>query len=129
RRFAQGFPVHGLVSADATNTIKLKHAPLLANSTTYQTLIYNYVALYVPTGNPKNIQSLSDLLNPGVRVVVATPTVPAGAYALKVWGNVQSKWGDSSNPDFKSSVYANYTKNITTHVVGQTTDVETAIQQ
>ena len=129
-QISQGVPADVFMSADATNNIKLKNASLLANGNTYQTLIYNYIEVFVPLNNPKNITSLSDLLKPGVRVALGAPaSVPAGAYTQQVWNNIQSKWGNSTNPDFKSSVYANYTKAITAHVVTYTTDVESAITQ
>ncbi|MDA4113827.1 MAG: molybdate ABC transporter substrate-binding protein [Thaumarchaeota archaeon] len=129
-QIAQGSPDDVFLSADAANNQKLQTASLLANNDTYQTLIYNYIQVYVAANNPKNITDLASLLNPGVRIAIGAPaSVPAGAYTLQVWNNVQSKWGNSSSPDFKSATYANYTKNMMTHVVSQNTDVETAITQ
>lgn len=129
-QIAQGSPADVFMSADASNNQKLMSASLLANGNTYQTLIYNYIQVYVAANNPKNITGLSDLLKPGVRIAIGAPaSVPAGAYTLQVWSSVQSKWGNSSNPDFKSAVYANYTKNMMTQVVSQNTDVESAITQ
>ena len=129
-QIAQGFPADVFLSADAGNNIKLQNKSLLANGNTYRTLVYNYVELFVPLNNPKNITSLSDLLKPGVRVAIGAPaSVPAGKYTLIVWQNVQSKWGNSSSPDFKSLAYANYSANMMTHVVSESTDVESAITQ
>jgi molybdate transport system substrate-binding protein len=129
-QIAQGSPADVFLDADISNNVKLQNQSLLANGNTYVTLIYNYIALYVAGNNPKNITSLSDLLKPGVRIAIGAPaSVPAGAYTQQVWANVQSKWGNSSNPNFKSAVYANFSKAMATHVVTQATDVESAITQ
>ncbi len=128
-QISQGSPCDVFMSADATNNAKLKTAGLLADNDTYSTLVYNSIAVYVQPGNPKNIQTLADLLKPGVRVVVEASSVPAGAYTAQVWQNIQSRWGNSSSPDFKSTAYANYTADIKQHVVSYATDVETAVQQ
>jgi len=129
-QIAQGSPADVFLDADVSNNVKLQNQTLLANGNTYMTLIYNYIAIFVPLNNPKNITSLSDLLKPGVRIAVGAPaSVPAGAYTQQVWNNVQSKWGNSSNSDFKSAVYADFSKAMATHVVSQATDVESAITQ
>jgi len=129
-QIAQGVPVDVFVSADATNNAKLQNESLLANGDTYSKLLYNYVELFVPKDNPKNITTLADLLNPGVRIAIGAPaSVPAGKYTLQVWNKVQSKWGNGSSPDFKSAAYANFSANMMPHVVSQTTDVESAITQ
>lgn len=128
-QISQGSPCDVFMSADTANNAKLKTAGLLADNNTYSTLIYNSIELYVQPGNPKNIQTLADLLKSGIRVVAEDPSVPAGAYTAHVWQNIQSKWGNSSSPDFKSTAYANYTTNIKTHIVSYTLDVETAVQQ
>jgi molybdate transport system substrate-binding protein len=129
-QIAQGSPADVFISADASNNIKLQNKSLLADGNTYKTVLYNYIQVYVPLNNPKNITTLSDLLRPGVRIAIGAPgSVPAGKYTLAVWKSVQSKWGNSSSPDFKSSTYANFSANMMAHVVTQTTDVESAITQ
>ena len=129
-QIAQGVPADVFVSADAANNARLRNETLLANGNTYSKLLYNYVELFVPKNNPKNITTLSDLLNPGVRIAIGAPaSVPAGKYTLQVWNNVQSKWGNESSPGFKSMAYANFSASAMSHVVSQTTDVESAITQ
>jgi molybdate transport system substrate-binding protein len=128
-QIAVGSPCDVFMSADTANNAKLQAAGLLANNNTYSTLIYNSIELFVQPGNPKNINTLADLLNPGVRVVAEAPTVPAGKYTAQVWQNIQSKWGNTSSPDFKSTTYFNYVANIKTHVISYTTDVESAVQE
>jgi len=129
-QIAQGVPADVFLSADSTNNVKLQNKSMLANGNTYRTLLYNSIEVFVPLNNPKNISTLADLLKPGVRVAMGAPaSVPAGKYTLSVWQNVQAKWGNQSNSDFKSLAYADYSTNIMTHVVSQTTDVEAAITQ
>ena len=127
-QIAQGSPADVFMSADANNNIKLQTASLLANGNTYQSLIYNHIEMFVPANNPKNITTLADLLRPGVRVAIGAPaSVPAGAYTQTVWNNIGARWGNASSPDFKSSAYANYAQAMSSHVVTQATDVESAI--
>lgn len=45
----------------------------------------NRLAIIVPTGNPAGIESITDLADPDVKVSLAGPEVPAGAYALEAF--------------------------------------------
>jgi len=49
---------------------------------TVQTFARNELEIVVPTGNPKGIQGLQDLANPGMSVVLADPSLPAGKDAV-----------------------------------------------
>jgi molybdate transport system substrate-binding protein len=49
---------------------------------TVQTFARNELEIVVPAGNPKGIQGLQDLANPGVSVVLADPSLPAGKDAV-----------------------------------------------
>lgn len=44
----------------------------------------NSLVLIVPRSNPAHIQGVYGLLKPGVKLVIAAPGVPAGAYTLQV---------------------------------------------
>ena len=44
----------------------------------------NKLALIVPTNNPANISSLSDLNKSGIKIVICAPSVPCGSYTLQV---------------------------------------------
>jgi molybdate transport system substrate-binding protein len=45
----------------------------------------NRLTIIVPRGNPADVKGIDDLANPDVKVAVAGPEVPAGAYALEAF--------------------------------------------
>jgi molybdate transport system substrate-binding protein len=45
----------------------------------------NRLTIIVPTGNPAGVVGIDDLANPDVKVALAAPEVPAGAYALEAF--------------------------------------------
>ena len=49
----------------------------------------NALVVIVPTSNPAGIHSIYDLTRQGVKVVVAAPSVPVGAYTRKVLAKLQ----------------------------------------
>jgi molybdate transport system substrate-binding protein len=49
------------------------------------TFARNRLTIIVPTGNPADVESISDLADPDVKVALAGPEVPAGAYALEAF--------------------------------------------
>ncbi|HEV3504013.1 MAG TPA: molybdate ABC transporter substrate-binding protein, partial [Actinomycetes bacterium] len=66
-------------SADLTNMAKVKD---LAG--TPRNFASNLLQIVVEKGNPKGIKGLDDLADPGLKVVLAAPDVPAGRYAAQV---------------------------------------------
>jgi molybdate transport system substrate-binding protein len=71
------------VFASANTTIA---AQLFAKRLVQRPVVFtrNRLVLVVPTSNPEGIHSLYDLKKPGVKLVIAAPTVPAGTYTRKV---------------------------------------------
>ena len=49
----------------------------------------NALVVIVPTSNPAGIHSIYDLTKHGVKVIVAAPSVPVGAYTRKVLAKLQ----------------------------------------
>jgi molybdate transport system substrate-binding protein len=49
--------------------------------------VRNRLVLVTPVNNPANITSVYDLRNPGVKVIMGTPTVPIGSYTRQVLRN------------------------------------------
>lgn len=74
-------PADVFASADDVNMQKIVDAKL--NDGPPATFLSNRLQIAVAAGNPKQIAGLSDLAKPGLIVVLAGPTVPAGRYALE----------------------------------------------
>lgn len=79
----------------------------------------NKLALIVPTNNPANISSLSDLNKTGIKVVICAPTVPCGSYTLQVLNKTANN--SAYGAAFKTGVLAN--------VVSKETDVNSAVSK
>ena len=78
----------------------------------------NNLCIIVAAGNPKNITSLADLAKPGVRLIVADPSVPVGEYTNDTVWNIESTWGNPSSPLYISSgAYLNYNTTFYKNVV------------
>jgi molybdate transport system substrate-binding protein len=89
------------------------------DSTSIQVFAHNRLVVVIPTSNPGNIHTLQDLAKPGVKVVLAASTVPAGQYA------VQFLTQASADPSFGSSYKANVLKNVKSYQ----TDVTSVLTQ
>ena len=50
-----------------------------------RTIAHNSMTIAVGPGNPRHIRGLRDLVRPGLRVAVAAASVPAGAYARRIF--------------------------------------------
>ena len=55
------------------------------------TFARNRLTIIVPTSNPAGVESISDLADPDVKVALAGPEVPAGAYALEAFDNAEHR--------------------------------------
>jgi molybdate transport system substrate-binding protein len=81
----QGAQGEVFASADTAHMTTLENAGLLSGSS--KTFAHNKLEIAVAKGNPKGIKSLADLARPGLVVVLADPSVPAGRYAQQALGN------------------------------------------
>jgi molybdate transport system substrate-binding protein len=77
-------PADVFASADDANMQKVLDAKLTAGAPAV--FASNRLQIAVAAGNPKHITGLADLAQPGLIVVLAGPTVPAGKYALEALG-------------------------------------------
>ena len=75
-----GAPADVFASADDVNMRKIVDAKLNESAPAF--FVSNRLQIAVAAGNPKQIAGLADLAKPGLIVVLAGPTVPAGRYAL-----------------------------------------------
>jgi len=83
-QIVNGAPADVFASADDVNLRKVAHAGLVEGSASV--FATNRLQIAVAPGNPKRITSLADLARPDLVVVLAAPSVPAGAYALEALG-------------------------------------------
>jgi molybdate transport system substrate-binding protein len=76
-----GAPADIFASAAPLNTQRLFKAGIVDKPVTFTA---NRLALIVPRSNPSGIKSIYDLRSKPVKLVVAAPAVPVGAYTLTV---------------------------------------------
>lgn len=90
-QLTQGAQADVFASADTAHMKTVEDAGLLDGAP--KVFAHNRLEIAVAKGNPKRIQSLADLARPGLVVVLADPSVPAGKYAQQALAraNVQVK--------------------------------------
>ena len=65
----------------------------------------NKIALIIPKDNPAQINNISDLARPGIKIVMGTKDVPVGDYALQI---IDRLGNDSAyGQNYKAAVLAN----------------------
>ncbi|MBL8097704.1 MAG: molybdate ABC transporter substrate-binding protein [Anaerolineales bacterium] len=72
-----------------------------------QFFLSNKLIVILPADNPTGIDSLEDLANSGIKIVLAAEEVPVGNYARQSLDLMNSKFG----ADFKDKVLANVVSN------------------
>jgi molybdate transport system substrate-binding protein len=80
-QISQGAPADVFASANTTLAWQLYAKHLVTKPVVFTR---NNLVLIVPRSNPARIRSVTDLRKPDVKLVVAAPAVPAGAYTLQV---------------------------------------------
>jgi molybdate transport system substrate-binding protein len=83
QQIEQGAPADVFASANDQQMQRLADKKLLAARATRFTR--NLLEIAVEVGNPHGIRGLADLTKPGLVVVLAGPTVPAGQYAIEAF--------------------------------------------
>jgi molybdate transport system substrate-binding protein len=107
----QGAYADVFASASASHMNALKNGGYMDNSTVVN-FANNKLAVIVPKDNPGNVNSLADLANPGVKIVIGTKDVPVGAYTLQILDKMAN---DSAyGPGYRSKVMANVVSQETT---------------
>lgn len=77
-QLAEGAPADIFASANNRQMQVAQEAGRIADSP--RTFVKNRLVLIVPADNPANLQSLRDLANPGIKLIVAAPEVPVREY-------------------------------------------------
>jgi molybdate transport system substrate-binding protein len=106
----QGAPVDVFASASGTNMDALVTAGFVDKAAP-QNFLTNILVAILPPNNPANVQSLQDLAKPGLKVVLADASVPAGKYARQILDNISKDPAYST--DFSTKVLANVVSNET----------------
>ncbi len=116
-QIVSGSPCDVFMSANNKWTIALDSSGLLYQNY-YNNFTKNSLCIIVAADNPKNITSLADLVKPGVRLIVADPSVPVGEYTNDTVYNIAATWGNPSSPLYVTSgAYLNYPANFAKNVV------------
>jgi len=91
-------------SANKKQMNALKGAGLINNSSMV-IFTKNKISLIVPKDNPAQINNLSDLAKPGVKIVIGTKDVPVGDYALQIIDKLANN--SAYGQDYKAKVLEN----------------------
>jgi len=112
----QGASADVFASADPMD-MKLVQDARLMNNSSITTFAENKLAIIVPTGNPANVTSLSDLAKPGVKLDIGNNSTPCGMYTLQMLAKA------SNNSTYGSS----FVKSFQANVVSTETDVNAIV--
>jgi molybdate transport system substrate-binding protein len=115
-QLTQGAVADVFASANHTEMDKLVAANLVAQDTP-QDFVTNQMIVILPASNPGNVQTLQDLARPGLKLVLADATVPAGKYARQILNKMSQDVNFGA--DFSTKVLA--------HVVSNETDVKQVV--
>jgi molybdate transport system substrate-binding protein len=121
-----GSPCDVFLSADFKWTNQLSKSGYLYNNS-YQNFTSNTLEVLLPKDNSKNITSLLDLVKPGVKIVIADPSVPAGSYTNVTLNKIDATWGNASSPLYKGRQWQNYRTKFLANVVSYETTVENVV--
>ncbi|MCL1977107.1 MAG: molybdate ABC transporter substrate-binding protein [Candidatus Bathyarchaeota archaeon] len=127
-QITSGAPADVFMSADQkwTNHLLTNNPGLLNNR--YENFTTNSLEIIIAPGNPTNITSLADLAKPGVKLVLAAPSVPAGSYANSTIWKIDSTWGNPNSPQYDTSgAYKNFNSSIYQNVVSYENSVEQVV--
>ena len=109
-QLAQGAVADVFASANHTEMDKLVAANLAAKDSP-RDFLTNRLLVILPKDNPAHLQTLQDLERPGLKLVLADASVPAGKYARQILDNMSQD--ASFGSDFSRRVLANVVSNET----------------
>ncbi len=106
----QGAAADVFASANQTEMDKLVSGGLVVEGTP-RSFLTNQLLVILPPDNPAVIQSLQDLARPGLKLVLADASVPAGKYARQILDKMSQD--ASFGADFGTRALANVVSNET----------------
>jgi molybdate transport system substrate-binding protein len=107
----QGAYADVFASASSSHMNALRNESLM-NNTTISNFANNKLAVIIPKDNPGKIYNLSDLANPGVKIVIGTKDVPVGGYTLQIWDKMANN--STYGTEYRTKVKANVVSQETT---------------
>ena len=114
----QGAPADVFASANQTQmNVVIQGGEV--DSASSKVFVHNLLVVIFPKSNPGQITKLQDLSKPGLKIVLAAASVPAGQYAVDYLGKA------SADASFGSDYKANVLKN----VVSYENDVESVVSK
>ena len=127
QQITSGSPCDVFMSADQKWTKQLNTAGLLYNNN-YVNFTTNSLEIIIAQGNPKGITSLADLAKPGVKLVLADPTIPSGSYTNTTCWKIDQTWGKVGNAAYISNgSYVNFNATVHQNVVNYPLTVEQVV--
>jgi molybdate transport system substrate-binding protein len=106
----QGARADIFASADHKN-MDILSSQKLVRGDTYQDFATNRLVVIMPHGNPGSVKMLDDLARPGLKLILADESVPAGNYARQALMKMSES--PDYGPDFMTKVLANVVSNET----------------
>jgi molybdate transport system substrate-binding protein len=104
QQLAQGAPGDVFASANQTQMDAAIQAGRVEEDKVNE-LVSNQLVVIIPADNPAGINSLQDLARPGVKLILADSSVPAGQYSLAFLDKATQS--ADFEPGFKNSVLKN----------------------
>lgn len=112
----QGASPDVFVSANTKHMNALMSEGFMDNDTVIN-FLENGVAVIIPVDNPGQISDLSDLANPGVKLVIGTEDVPFGSYTRQVLAKM------AADPEYGQE----YVDAVMANVISEETAVSTVV--
>jgi molybdate transport system substrate-binding protein len=126
-QISAGSPCDVFMSADTKWTRQLNNSQLLLNNN-YVNFTSNSLEVIISQGNPKDITSLADLAKPGVKLVLADPSIPSGSYTNSTIWKIDQTWGKATNLAYIiSGAYVNFNYTVHKNVVSYETTAENVV--
>jgi molybdate transport system substrate-binding protein len=107
-QLVQGAVADVFASANHLEMDKVVTADLISQNAP-QDFLTNRLLVILPKNNPAHVQTLHDLARPGLKLILADSTVPAGKYARQVLNNISKDPVYGS--DFLAEVLSNLVSN------------------
>jgi len=95
----------------------------------YTNFTTNSLIVVLPKSNLDNITSLLDLIHPGVKIVIAEESVPAGEYTNDTLFTIDATWGNASNPLYQGPQWQDYSTKFLANVVSYEDSDESVVGQ